>query len=48
LQALDALRNRLAAAIKDQLVHADRHEILNVAGDLFGLAGEGPPGSVRR
>src|SRR5438270_2744191 len=48
LQTLDALRNRLAAAIEDQLVHADRRESANVAGNLFRLAGEGAAGSVRR
>src|SRR3982074_3629649 len=48
LQALDALRNGLAAAIEDQFVHADRRESPDVAGDLFRLAGEGPAGSVRR
>jgi hypothetical protein len=47
LQALDALRNGLAATIEDQLVHADRREISNVAGDVFRLAGEGPAGPVR-
>jgi hypothetical protein len=47
LQALDALRNGLAAAIEDQLVHADRCESSNVAGDVFRLAGEGPAGPVR-
>ena len=41
LQALDALHNRLAAAIENQLVHADRCEISNVPGDLFLLAEKG-------
>src|SRR5579884_3382471 len=48
LQPLDALRNGPAAAIEDQLVHADRGEISNVAGDLFRRAGEGPARAVRR
>jgi tetratricopeptide (TPR) repeat protein len=48
LQTLDALRNRLAAAIEDQLVHADRRESSNVAGNVFGLAGESSAGPVRR
>ena len=48
LQALDALRNGLAAAIEDQLVHADCCEGSNVAGDLFRLAAKEPAGSVRR
>jgi hypothetical protein len=38
LQTLDALRNRLAAAIEDQLVQADRRESSNVAGNVFRLA----------
>jgi hypothetical protein len=48
LQALDALPNGLAAAIEDQLVHADRRKSSNVAGDIFRLAGEGPAGAVQR
>jgi hypothetical protein len=48
LQTLDALRNGLAAAIEDQLVHADRRESSNVAGNVFGLAGESSAGPVRR
>src|SRR5271167_683628 len=48
LQALDALGDRLAAEVKDQLVHADRSEGTDVAGDLFRLAGELPAGPVRR
>src|SRR5258708_19182133 len=48
LQTLDALRNGLAAAIEDQLVHADRRESSNVAGNVFRLAGESSAGHVRR
>ena len=48
LQALDALRNGLAAAIENQLVHADRRESSNVAGNVFRLAGESSAGSIRR
>ena len=48
LQTLDALRNGLAAAIEDQLVHADRRESSNVAGNVFGLAGESSAEPVRR
>jgi hypothetical protein len=45
LQALDALRNGLAAAIEDQLVHADRRERSDIIGDLFRRAGEEAAGS---
>jgi hypothetical protein len=48
LQALDALRDGLAAAIENQLVHADRRESSNVAGDVFRFTGEGPAGPIRR
>src|SRR5260370_12299000 len=47
LQALDALRDGLAATLEDQLVHADRRESSDVAGDLFRRAGEEPAGAVR-
>src|SRR5437870_7949377 len=47
-QALDALRNGLAAAIEDQLVHADRRESSDIAGDVLRLSGEGPAGVARR
>jgi hypothetical protein len=40
LQALDALHYGLAAAIEDQLVHADRRESTNIAGDILRLASE--------
>jgi hypothetical protein len=42
LQAVDALRDRLAAEIEDQLVHADTRESSDVGGDLFRGAGERP------
>src|SRR5215471_8998057 len=48
LQALDALRDRPAAEVEDQLVHADRREGSDVGGDLFRRAGKGPARSVRR
>src|SRR3954453_7906609 len=47
LELLDALRNGVAAAIKDQLVHADCSEAPDVGSDLFRFSGERPAGAVR-
>src|SRR5580704_17840261 len=46
LQPLNAVGDRLAAKVEDQLMHAGGRERMDVAGDVVGLAGEAAAGTV--